>query len=347
VKRHPNIVRYLDHAVDSGNHLHIVMEYADEGDLPTYVATMKAAGTWSLLTAVRLAVEIADGLRFAHSLGLEHRDIKPDNVLISAAGTAMIGDWGLARGHSVESGTSTKGVGSPLWMAPEVLSMLPSDKAADVWSLAIVWYQLLCGNFPDASDTSSIAQTSPFFDPHTGAATLLANVLTKPPSFDRLPADVPTAVRDLLASMLNKKPAERPTMAAVHARLSLVYDEMMSGGGTSAASTTAAAGAGGGTAAATAGKEPTTPTAAITAVAAALTPATASAAGVGTAPASPTSAGDPTDAAAAQGGQLLSSTASAASHVAVGVEGGSPAGRGGAVAITASLVPQQLVLEAV
>jgi eukaryotic-like serine/threonine-protein kinase len=222
VERHPNIVRYLEHAVDKRGHLHIVMEYAEGGDLPRYVEQQRAAGTWSTRTALRLAAEVADGLKFAHALGLEHRDIKPDNVLVSEKGTAMLGDWGLARDHANKIGTTTVGVGSPLWMAPEVLSSLPSGKPADIWSLAIVCYQLLCGVFPDSSsgDAHAVAQSSPFGDAG-GAATLMVNTLTKPPVFDRLPSDVPAAVRALLTSMLDKSPERRPDATVVHARLAL------------------------------------------------------------------------------------------------------------------------------
>jgi serine/threonine protein kinase len=224
MERHQNIVRYLEHAVDDRGHLHIVMEYAEGGDLPRYVEQQRAAGTWSTRTALRLAAEVADGLKYAHSLDLEHRDIKPDNVLVSGNGTAMLGDWGLARDHGSRTGTTTVGVGSPLWMAPEVLNALPSGKPADIWSLAIVCYQLLCGVFPDSSsgDAHAVAQSSPFGDAG-GAATLMVNTLSKAPAFNRLPTDVPAPVRDLLAAMLDKTPERRPDAGIVHARLALEH----------------------------------------------------------------------------------------------------------------------------
>jgi serine/threonine protein kinase/sugar lactone lactonase YvrE len=217
IERHPNIVQLQDWWQDADGHLHIVMEYAEGGDLPQYVARQSAAGTWSTATALRLMLDVAEGLKFAHAAGIAHRDIKPDNVLVTRAGRAMLGDWGLAREHSNTGSIASKGIGSPLWMAPELLDM--PDKydafAADVWSLGILWYQLLRADFP--SDTrDDNGSTSPFF---VDGIPVLRSVREGSPHLERLPADVPPEIVLLLRDALMKDPGARPKATKVVGRL--------------------------------------------------------------------------------------------------------------------------------
>jgi serine/threonine protein kinase len=122
LERHPNIVRLLDYFLED-NHLHVVTEYATGGDLGGFTAMNLASATWSFSVAVRLMLDIADGLRFMHSKGIWHRDVKPANILINSEGKAMLADFGESRlfGAAAFDGTLTLGVGTPLYMPPEVL----------------------------------------------------------------------------------------------------------------------------------------------------------------------------------------------------------------------------------
>jgi serine/threonine protein kinase len=120
--RHPNIIRLLDH-YELDHHLHIVMEFASGGDLGGFVTMRVTSLAWDFSTAVGLMVDIADGLRFVHAKKIWHRDLKPANILISSDGKAMLSDFGESRRTDTLRSTVTKGVGTPLYMAPEVMDV--------------------------------------------------------------------------------------------------------------------------------------------------------------------------------------------------------------------------------
>jgi len=196
------------------------MEYAAGGDLPHHVAALQRDGKWSLSAALQLAAGAAKGLEYAHSLHIWHRDIKPDNVLVAGDGRAMLGDWGQAR-ERMGSSVVSKGMGSPLWMAPEVLSGAEYDSSADIWSLGITVYQVLRAAFPRDNDSNDAAAATSPFAHGGGVASLLRNVLTRDPDLSLLPADTPPDLRAVLGEMLAKEAGARPDAAEVAARLAL------------------------------------------------------------------------------------------------------------------------------
>jgi len=218
-------VALLDHWSDpETRQIYVVMELAEGGDLPHHVAALQSGGGWSTTVAVRLMVGMARGLEYAHEVGIWHRDIKPDNVLVTGDGRAMLGDFGLARDTltATAAATMSKGVGSPLWMAPEVLQSKPYTATADVWSLGIVCYQLLVGDMG--------IKGWPFLD-HTSEDIvnwlgLGMAVVNRSPDWSRLPDDTPPSLRVLLSCMLSKDPALRPTAQRVCGVLSVIADEM-------------------------------------------------------------------------------------------------------------------------
>jgi len=226
VKRHPHIVSLLDHWTDPATkQLCLVMEYAAGGDLTTHVAALKTAGKWSITSALRLLHGIARGLEYAHEQGIWHRDIKPDNVLVSSDGRAMLGDFGLARDTTLEASSGwsmSKGVGTPLWMALEVLRNKPYTATADVWSVGLIGFQLLVGEF----SLRSWPFSDPSGDPITDILALGMCLMTRTPDWSRLPADTPAAVKVLLAAMLHKDPPARPSARRVTGILSVVVDDL-------------------------------------------------------------------------------------------------------------------------
>jgi serine/threonine protein kinase len=229
VDRHPNVVPVLDHWLDEHGHLNIVLEWVEGGDLTRHVNTLRARANFALPTALKLMADLAQGLAFVHSVGTWHRDIKPDNVLVTRGGRALLSDFGLARaGASGGGGVGiARGGGSPLYTAPEVLDGKPFTAAADVWALGVVCFQLAVGDLS--------AGGWPFHDPLQGDAMsitrLVACLSARSPDWSRLPAGCPPELRAVLAAMLSKPPAGRPTAARVVAQLLLAMEGSATGGG--------------------------------------------------------------------------------------------------------------------
>ncbi len=162
---HPNIVTIYDVARTADSN-YIVMEWVDGQPLDELIPE----DGLDLLTAVSYACQIADGLNSAHQKYIIHRDIKPQNIMISADGTLKILDFGIAglieqqsASQSLEQGenkqTKTMAVGTPSYMSPEQVRGLNLDQRSDVFSFGILLYQMLCGKRPfQGKDTSAIQE---------------------------------------------------------------------------------------------------------------------------------------------------------------------------------------------
>ncbi len=111
--------------------------------------------------AVDLFGQISKGLAYAHSKGVIHRDIKPGNIMLDDAGNALLTDFGLAKiiGDSAEITRTGTIIGTPLYMAPEQLRGEPLDARADIYSLGVIFYQMLTGRTPFGSEYGDLVTT--------------------------------------------------------------------------------------------------------------------------------------------------------------------------------------------
>ncbi len=145
---HPHVVRVFT-LEKWREHRFLVMEYIDGVPLPKWRTRSPAPTRADLL---RLAVQLATAVEAAHAIGIIHRDIKPDNVLVTQIGDAKILDFGIARpessGHTMTA-TGTV-VGSPMYMSPEQIQALGVDRRTDIYSLGAVLYFLFTGIEPFA-----------------------------------------------------------------------------------------------------------------------------------------------------------------------------------------------------
>ena len=195
---HRNIVRTHDLG-NAGGVFFVTMEFV-EGT--TLRAVLDSRGQLGAEATLAIARQLVDALECAHGEGIIHRDIKPQNLLIDAAGTLKIMDFGVARLAERSSGLTQAGmvVGTPAYMAPEQLLAESVDARSDLYSVGVVLYECLTGRPPfDAKSPIS----------------LIAKVLNedaKPP--DLVKPEVPHAVSAMVMQLLAKHPDQRPQSAS-------------------------------------------------------------------------------------------------------------------------------------
>lgn len=144
---HPNIVRALDYN-DAGTTPYLVMEFVDGESLGQKLDREKRM---SEADAIRIMAQVAQGLHRAHKMGLVHRDVKPDNILVDKNGTAKLADLGLVKETETDLNlTKTgRGLGTPHFMAPEQFrNAKNADARCDIYSLGATLYQLVTGVLP-------------------------------------------------------------------------------------------------------------------------------------------------------------------------------------------------------
>lgn len=140
--QHPNIITFHD-AFLHDQYLWMVLEFMDGGDLYSVIAQHAPLRERQIAYVCR---ELLQGLAYCHSVDRVHRDIKSDNVLVSRAGHIKLADFGAATEVSEERRMTE--IGTPYWMAPEVILGEPYGKKVDVWSLGIILREMAVGDPP-------------------------------------------------------------------------------------------------------------------------------------------------------------------------------------------------------
>ena len=183
---HENIILLLD-SFETPHEFCVVTEFAqgelfeileDDHNLPE--------------TEVRkIAQQLVQSLHYLHSHRIIHRDMKPQNILISANGTVKLCDFGFARAMSSSTIVLTSIKGTPLYMAPELVQEMPYNHTADLWSLGVIIYELFVGQ-------------PPFY---TTSIYTLINLIVKDPV--KYPDNMSPDFKSFLKGLLNKTPQER------------------------------------------------------------------------------------------------------------------------------------------
>ncbi len=147
---HPNIVRIFDLGVGD-DHAHIAMEYLEGGDLK-----QRIAGGISEPDAVAWFRQIASALAEIHKLGILHRDLKPGNIMLRKDGSIALIDFGLAKRMRLEMEITDSGeiFGTPYYMSPEQGHGNGVDSRSDIYSLGVIFYEMLTGEKPYMADTA-------------------------------------------------------------------------------------------------------------------------------------------------------------------------------------------------
>ena len=198
--QHPHIVPLLS-AGQAGELLYYTMPLVEGESLR---ARLRRDGELPVAEATRILRDVADALSYAHRHGVMHRDIKPDNVLLSE-GHALVTDFGVAKAldEARESSLTSTGLalGTPAYMAPEQAAADPhTDHRADLYALGVLGYEILTGQPP--------------FTAPTAQAVVAAHMLQTPVPLAELRPSVPGALAGLVMRCLAKRPADRPQSAA-------------------------------------------------------------------------------------------------------------------------------------
>ena len=188
---HQNIV--TTHAIDEFNGYHYLeMEYVQGRSLQFLINEM----VLSPERATALAVSIADGLGAAHRCGILHRDLKPDNVLMTLHGVPKLADFGLAKRVAVSETRQGQLAGTPHFMAPELFTGTPASPASDVYALGVCYYLMLTRQLPFARNNINA---------------LMSDVTSQPvPNVRRIREEISLEMAECLAMLLDKSPANRP-----------------------------------------------------------------------------------------------------------------------------------------
>jgi serine/threonine protein kinase len=193
---HPNVVQVYDTAQE-GERPFIVMEYV-EGET---LAERLARGPLPPGDAIRLASHLCAALEHAHRAGLVHRDVKPQNVLLRADGTAKLADFGIARAAGETRLTQAGALlGTAAYLAPEQVAGADATPASDLYSLGVVLYESLTGRMPHEVDSLADLGRQRREEPVT-------------PLRDLVP-EVPVPVEDAVMRCLAVNPEYRPASAA-------------------------------------------------------------------------------------------------------------------------------------
>ena len=165
---HPNIVNIYD-VVDEGDIHFIVMELVEGITLKSYI-TKK--GHLEVKEAIGIAIQVASGIEAAHEQHIIHRDIKPQNMLISMDGKVKVADFGIARAVSSQTMNAATVVGSVHYISPEQARGGYSDERSDLYSLGITMFEMVTGHVPFEGDNTVTVALAHLEDPMPDPRTL-------------------------------------------------------------------------------------------------------------------------------------------------------------------------------
>ncbi len=201
----PHVVSVFDQGVDDGRP-YIVMEFVT-GCTLRHIITREAP--IPPLRALEMMESVASALSSAHEAGLVHRDVKPENVLISERGQVKVADFGLARAVSNHTATATQGllIGTVSYLPPELVTSGRADARSDVYSAGVVLFELLTGKKPHTGETPIQVAYSHVHSDIPAPSTLLAG--NDPRSMDSRRI-IPPYLDALVVACTRREPSERP-----------------------------------------------------------------------------------------------------------------------------------------
>ena len=193
ILNHPNIVKVSDVSV-TDKLQYIVMEYVDGITLKEYLKQRGGALTWK--ETVHFATQILSALQHAHSKGIIHRDVKPQNIMLLADGSIKMMDFGIARFSRAQSQTvSDKAIGSVHYISPEQAKGDKTDARTDIYSVGVMLYEMLSGRLP--------------FDGDGAVSIAIMQIADKAKPLDQVAPGVPMGLCQITEKAMEKEPSKR------------------------------------------------------------------------------------------------------------------------------------------
>ncbi|XP_004141017.2 serine/threonine-protein kinase STY8 isoform X1 [Cucumis sativus] len=202
--QHKNIVRFVG-ACTSSPHLCIVTEYMPGGSLYDYLH--KNHCVLKLLQLLKFSIDVCEGMEYLHLNNIIHRDLKTANLLMDTQQVVKVADFGVARYQS--QGVMTAETGTYRWMAPEVINHLPYDQKADIFSFAIVLWELVTAKVPYDSMTP-----------------LQAALGVRQGLRPDLPKNVHPKLLDMMQRCWDAEPVNRPPFTEIKVELKSLLEEV-------------------------------------------------------------------------------------------------------------------------
>ncbi len=191
VLSHPNIVKVYD--VSFGDMIqYIVMEYIDGITLKEYINQQRTL-TWK--ETVHLITQILKALSHAHSKGVVHRDIKPQNMMLLSDGTIKVTDFGIARFSNSTRTMTEQAIGSVHYIAPEQAKGDITDGKTDIYSVGVMMYEMLTGRLP--------------FDGDNAVSVALMHLQIVPDAPRSINPDIPEGIEEITLKAMQKQPMDR------------------------------------------------------------------------------------------------------------------------------------------
>lgn len=197
---HPNIVNVYDVGEDDGLY-YIVMELVEGITLKRFI---ERKGKLAVKEAIGIAIQIAQGMEAAHENHIIHRDIKPQNIIISKEGKVKVTDFGIAKAATSNTITSNA-MGSVHYISPEQARGGYSDEKSDIYSLGVTLYEMLSGHVPFSGDTT--------------VTVALAHIQEEATPLTDIDPEIPVSLERIVRKCMQKKPERRYLRAS-----ELIYD---------------------------------------------------------------------------------------------------------------------------
>lgn len=184
---HPNIIKLID-VINDDKYTYIILEYCSESDLSVFLDNKPLREKY----AQKYMRQISSALKYLHNCGILHRDLKPQNILMTNIDTIKLTDFGFAKKNDNNNIYKTI-CGSPIYMAPEIIKHSTYDNKTDLWSVGVILYEMLFGYPPFKASTQyeliNRIETEPIYIPNN--------------------INVSNECKDLLMKLLQKEPDNR------------------------------------------------------------------------------------------------------------------------------------------